>query len=51
MNIDTKSTKADIIDAAIELTDSQAETINRQQEQIKVLTWVAVVATTWALIF
>ena len=51
MEINAKSSKADIIDAAIELTDTQAETIQQQEEQLKFLAAVALVTSLWAIVF
>lgn len=51
MNITERSSKADIIDAAIELTDSQSELItNLRQQQRSLIIALAVVAT-WSVIF
>jgi hypothetical protein len=50
MNITERSSKADIIDAAVELTSSQEEqiaTLKQQQELLLIL--LGVVATLWLL--
>ena len=50
MNITERTSKPEIISAALELTDYQAATIARLQQQQRTL-WVALVAlTAWALL-
>ena len=50
MNITERSSKADIIDAALELTDSQAERI-AQLEQRQTVLWALCGLLTLALIW
>jgi hypothetical protein len=50
MNITDRSSKAEIVSAALELTDHQAATIERLHQQQRIL-WAAVAAlTAWALL-
>lgn len=50
VTITEKSTKPEIISAALELTDHQAATIERLQQQQRIL-WAALAAlTAWALL-
>ena len=50
MNITERSSKADIIDAAVELTSNQAEQINAlQQQQTILLILLGILASLWLL--
>jgi hypothetical protein len=50
MNITERSSKADIIDAAVELTSSQAEQITAlQQQQTLLLILLGITASLWLL--
>jgi hypothetical protein len=50
VNITERSSKPEIISAALELTDSQATTIARLQQQQRIL-WATLAAlTAWALL-
>jgi hypothetical protein len=50
MNITDRSSKPEIISAALELTDHQAATIERLQQQQRIL-WATLAAlTVWALL-
>ena len=50
MQITERTSKPEIISAALELTDHQAVTIERLQQQQRIL-WVALAAlTAWALL-
>ncbi len=51
MNITAKSSKADIIDAAVELTDTQAERISVLEQELKTALWIAGLTAVWALLF
>lgn len=50
VNITTRSTKADIVDAALEFTDWQAERIHRLEQQQRILFAVLAALTAWALL-
>jgi len=50
MNITSRSSKADIIDAAMELTDSQAERIAQLEERQAVLLALLAIASVLLLI-
>lgn len=50
-SINAKSTKDEIITAAVELTDSQAQTINRLSEQSRILWAALAVSLAWHLLF
>lgn len=50
MNITDRASKAEIITAACELTDSQAETIDRLRQQQSVLAVALAVLAAWLLI-
>lgn len=51
MNITERSSKADIIDAACELTDSQAERIAQLEQQQTVLFGLLAVVSVLSLLF
>ena len=51
MIITEKSNKSDIIDAAVELTSDQAEQIDTLQQQVRFLSWIALLTTIWGVVF
>lgn len=50
MNVTARSSKDEIITAALELTDSQARSISRLEQQQAVLLILLGLATVWALL-
>ena len=50
-SITSSSTKAEILSAACELTDQQAATIDRLQQQSRILWFSLAVALAWQVIF
>ncbi len=50
MHITDRSSKPEIISAALELTDSQAATISRLQQEQRILFAALAVLTAWALL-
>ena len=51
LNITSKSTKADIIDAAVELTDSQAERIETLEQQLQAVSIILACSIAIQLLF
>nr|BDD45412.1 hypothetical protein 24 [bacterium] len=51
MNIDQRSTKSDIVDAACEIVDSQAEKIETLQQQQTALIGVVGFLVVWGVLF
>ena len=51
LNITSKSTKADIIDAATELTDTQAERIETLEQQLQVVSIILACSIALQLLF
>jgi len=49
-NINEQTSKAEIISAALELTDHQAETISQLQQQAKLLWFALALAIAWQVI-
>jgi len=49
-NINEQTSKAEIISAALELTDHQAETISQLQQQAKLLWLALALALAWQVI-
>lgn len=49
-NVTARSSKADIIDAALELTDTQAERIARLEQQQRILFATLAALAVWALL-
>jgi hypothetical protein len=51
MNITERSSKDDIIDASVEVIDSQAATIETLQSQMFVLFWALGLSLAWQILF
>lgn len=51
MNITTSTSKDEIISAACELTDHQAATIGRLQQEARVLWFALALALAWQVLF
>lgn len=51
MNITEKSSKADIIDTAVEFIDTQQEQITTLQSQQRVLVYALSAVVIWSLLF
>jgi len=50
-SITASSNKADIIDASLEIIDTQAEKLQILEQKLNVALWMSAVAAAWAFLF